>query len=181
MLMNTPQAKIGWTAKPFSLLDPNGKTYNLSDLQGKNGLVIAFICNHCPYVKNIIDRLVNDAKLLQMKGVNVVAINSNDYSYVPEDSPAHMREFAKNNGFTFPYLVDEDQSIAKTYGALCTPDFFGFDKFGELQYRGRLDDARMGNSSNRKAELLDAMLQIAITGNGPPSQCPSIGCSIKWK
>lgn len=181
MLINTPHAEIGWSAKPFSLLDTNGKAYHLSDLQGQNSLVIAFICNHCPYVKSIIDRFVNDAKMLQEEGINVVAINSNDYSYVPEDSPEHMREFAKLNKFTFPYLVDEDQSIAKTYEAVCTPDFFGFDKFGKLQYRGRLDDARMGNSSNRKAELLDAMLQIATTGYGPSSQFPSIGCSIKWR
>ncbi|NQZ79684.1 MAG: thioredoxin family protein [Colwellia sp.] len=181
MLLDTPKAEMGWNAKPFTLLDPDGNSYNLSDLQGENGLLIAFICNHCPYVKRIINRFVHDAKLLQAEGINVVAISSNDYRYVPEDSPDNMRAFAKTNGFTFPYLVDEEQAIAKSYGAVCTPDFYGFNKAGALQYRGRLDDAVMGDATNRKTELLDALLQIAKTGHGPASQHPSIGCSIKWK
>ena len=181
MLLNTPEAEMGWLATQFTLSDPDGKTYQLSELQGENGLVIAFICNHCPYVISIVDRFVTDAKVLQSKGINVLAINSNDYSYVPEDSPDKMRAFSKENGFTFPYLIDEDQSVAKSYGAVCTPDFFGFNKQGELQYRGRLDDARMKNSSTRKTELVDAMIQTADTGKGPTTQHPSMGCSIKWK
>ena len=181
MLLDTPKAEMGWNAKPFTLLDPDGKSFKLSDLQGENGLLIAFICNHCPYVKRIINRLVDDAKLLQARGINVVAISSNDYRYVPEDSPDNMRKFAARNGFTFPYLVDEEQTIAKLYGAVCTPDFFGFNKAGALQYRGRLDDAVMGNSSNRKTELLNALLHIGKTGYGPALQHSSMGCSIKWK
>jgi len=181
MLLDTPKAEMGWNAKPFTLLDPDGKSFKLSDLQGENGLLLAFICNHCPYVKRIINRFVDDAKLLQARGINVVAISSNDYRYVLEDSPDNMRKFAARNGFTFPYLVDEEQTIAKLYGAVCTPDFFGFNKAGALQYRGRLDDAVMGNSSNRKTELLNALLQIGKTGYGPALQHSSMGCSIKWK
>jgi len=181
MLLDTPTAEIGWNAKAFELSDPNGKTYKSSLLQGENGLLIAFICNHCPYVIKTINRLVSDAQLLQAEGINVVAINSNDYRYVPADSPAMMQQFSTRHGLTFPYLVDEDQSVAKMYGAVCTPDFFGFNSDGELQYRGRLDDAMMGDPAKRKTELLDAMQQIAKTGQGPSTQHSSMGCSIKWK
>jgi len=181
MLLDTPTAEIGWNAKAFVLSDPNGKTYDLSHLQGENGLLIAFICNHCPYVIKTINRLVADAQLLQAEGINVVAINSNDYRYVPADSPAMMQQFSTRHGLTFPYLVDEDQSVAKMYGAVCTPDFFGFNNDGKLQYRGRLDDAMMGDPAKRKTELLDAMRQIAKTGQGPSTQHSSMGCSIKWK
>ena len=128
----------------------------------------------------IIDRLVADANVLKNEGINVVAISSNDYRYVPADSPPMMKAFAERHNFGFPYLVDEDQSVGRTYGAVCTPDFFGFNADGELQYRGRLDDARMGDASNRTPELLNAMRQIAKTGKGPAEQTPSIGCSIKW-
>ncbi|EPJ49945.1 MAG: hypothetical protein OFPI_21780 [Osedax symbiont Rs2] len=181
MLLDTPSAQIGWNSRAFELSDPEGKSYKLSDLQGENGLLIAFICNHCPYVIKIINRLVDDAKLLQAEGINVVAINSNDYQYVEEDSPAKMLEFSARYGFTFPYLVDEDQLVAKMYGAVCTPDFFGFNSAGELQYRGRLDDAKMSDPANRKAELLDSMRQISKTGHAANVQHSSIGCSIKWK
>ncbi|MCJ8337349.1 MAG: thioredoxin family protein [Pseudomonadales bacterium] len=181
MLLETPRAQIGWNARPFTLSDPDGNSYKLSDLQAESGLLIAFICNHCPYVLKIIDRLVNDAKLLQAEGINVVAISSNDYRYVAEDSPDMMKKFAIKHGFTFPYLVDKDQSVAQMYGAVCTPDFFGFNRAGELQYRGRLDDAIMGDPIHRKTELLDGMRQIAKTGYAPDIQHPSIGCSIKWK
>jgi peroxiredoxin len=180
MLLNTPMAELGWKAQPFILSDADGKSYSLSDFQGKNGLLIAFICNHCPYVQAIADRLVADANILQSKGINVVAINSNDYRYLPADSPPMMKKFAKQYNFSFPYLVDEDQSVGQTYGAVCTPDFFGFNANGELQYRGRLDNAALGDSSNRSKELLNAMLQISTTGLGPKKQVPSIGCSIKW-
>ncbi len=180
MLLETPNVELGWQAKPFTLADPDGKQYSLSELQGPNGLLIAFICNHCPYVQAIADRFVDDAKALQDDGIGVVAINSNDYRYVPDDSPPMMKRFAEHFGFSFPYLVDEDQSVGKTYGAVCTPDFFGFNAEEKLQYRGRLDDARMGDPTNRKTELLDAMRQIALTGTGPEQQWPSMGCSIKW-
>lgn len=181
MLLDTPKADLGSKAAPFTLSDPTGVSYSLDELQGKNGLLIAFICNHCPYVKAIADRLVEDAKRLQAAGINVVAISANDYLKVPQDSPANMLLFAEQHSFNFPYLIDEDQSVARAYGALCTPDFFGFNTAGELQYRGRLDSAAMGDATNREPELLDAMLAIAATGQGPALQNPSIGCSIKWK
>ena len=181
MLLNTPVCNFGWKAPSFTLKDPDGKVYSLESQIGEKGLLIAFICNHCPYVQAVIDRLVADAKVLQQEGINVLAIMSNDYSYVPSDNPANMKRFAHQHGFTFPYLVDEDQSVGKAYGAVCTPDFFGFNAKGELQYRGRLDDARMGDARNRKTELLDAMRQVITTGKGPQEQIPSMGCSIKWK
>lgn len=181
MLLDTPNAEIGWKAMPFTLADPDGKEYNLDDLKGEKGLLIAFICNHCPYVQAIVDRFVADAKVLQDEGINTVAINSNDYSYVPADSPPMMKKFAAQHGFSFPYLVDEGQLTGRQYSAVCTPDFFGFNANGELQYRGRLDDARMGDARNRKEELLEAMRQIGSTGKGPEEQYPSMGCSIKWK
>ncbi|NQZ32909.1 MAG: thioredoxin family protein [Oceanospirillaceae bacterium] len=181
MLLETPKAENGTTAEPFTLSDPKGASYSMSELQGKNGLLIAFICNHCPYVKAIASRLVEDAKRLQEAGINVVAINANDYNQVPQDSPANMLLFAEKHSFNFPYLVDEDQSVSKAYGAVCTPDFFGFNSAGELQYRGRLDSAAMGDATNREPELMDAMLAMATTGLGPATQHPSIGCSIKWK
>ena len=180
MLLDTPTADLGWKAAPFTLNDPDGNTFSLDELKGENGTLVAFICNHCPYVQAIIGRLVADARALQEEGISVIAINSNDYRYVPADSPPMMKSFAAQHGFTFPYLVDEDQSVGKTYGAVCTPDFFGFNADGELQYRGRLDDARMGDASDRTAELLNAMRQVAETGQGPAEQIPSIGCSIKW-
>jgi len=181
MLLDTPEAEINWSAEDFSLQDPKGNQFQLSDLMGKNGLVIAFICNHCPYVKAVIERFVADAKALQSDGINVVAINANDYSLYPEDSPEMMTKFATEHGFVFPYLIDEDQSVARAYGAVCTPDFFGFNGEGRLQYRGRIDDAGMGEASHRTPELLDAMRLIAATGTGPEQQSASIGCSIKWR
>lgn len=181
MLLETNSDNLGWTAAPFTLPDPSGKSYSLTDLQGENGLLIAFICNHCPYVKAIGDRFSADATVLQNAGINVVGINSNDFKNYPDDSPENMTLFAKKHGFTFPYLVDETQSVAKEYGAVCTPDFFGFNKAGVLQYRGRLDDARMEGGDQRTPELLNAMELVAQTGKGPEQQLPSMGCSIKWK
>ena len=181
MLLDTPQVEIGWQAQPFVLEDPDGKAYRLESLMGEHGLLVAFICNHCPYVKAIAERLASDAKRLQDAGIGVVAINSNDYVAYPADSPPEMKAFADRHGFGFPYLVDEDQSVGRAYGAVCTPDFFGFNKAGELQYRGRLDDAKMGDAGNRQPELVDAMLRIAETGKGPAAQHPSMGCSIKWR
>lgn len=180
MLLDTPVCDFGWKAPSFSLADPDGTQYSSGDLLGPNGLLIAFICNHCPYVHAVIERLVADAKTLQADGIAVVAIMSNDYRQVSADSPARMKQFAAEQGFTFPYLVDEGQHVGQAYGAVCTPDFFGFNSKAELQYRGRLDDAGMKNASNRTPELLNAMQQIAKTGEGPKSQLPSMGCSIKW-
>lgn len=181
MLLDTPICDFGYQAPDFTLKTPTGQTYTLSEQLGDKGLLIAFICNHCPYVQRIADRLAADTQLLMNEGVNVLAIMSNDYRYVEADSPANMQRFAAKHQFTFPYLVDEDQSVSKRYGAVCTPDFFGFNAKGELQYRGRLDDARMGNADNRTPELVNAMRQIAETGQGPKQQTPSMGCSIKWR
>ena len=181
MKLETPICNFGLKAPAFNLADPDGKTYTLNDVMGEKGLLVAFICNHCPYVKAIINRLVDDAKQLQASGIGVVAIMSNNYNEYPDDSPANMKLFATQHGMTFPYLVDETQEVGRAYGAVCTPDFFGFNAKGELQYRGRLDDIGMDkNVETRTPELLNAMLQIAQTGNGPKEQIPSMGCSIKW-
>lgn len=181
MRLDSTVCDFGWPAPQFTLSDPDGVSVNLVDqLEGK-GLLIAFICNHCPYVHAVIDRLVDDIKALQNDGINAIAVMPNDYRSVPADSPSKMRIFAETHGFTFPYLIDEDQSVARAYGAVCTPDFFGFNGKGELQYRGRLDNSRMGDPTNRTPELLNAMRQIAKTGEGPRVQTPSMGCSIKWR
>lgn len=180
MLLDTPICDFGWKAPDFELSDPDGVSHSLTKSMGENGLLIAFICNHCPYVHAVIERLVADAKTLQQEGFGVLAVMSNDYSNVPADSPAQMKLFATQHGFTFPYLVDEDQNVGRAYGAVCTPDFFGFNNKSELQYRGRLDDAGMKDATNRTPELLNAMRQIAKTGNGPQQQTASMGCSIKW-
>ncbi len=181
MLLDTPVCNFGWRAPEFTLKDPSGQSFNMSDNLGERGLLIAFICNHCPYVKAIADRLAEDAKALQADGVNVLAVMSNDYMSYPADSPENMKKFSESHGFTFPYLVDEDQSVGKAYGAVCTPDFFGFNKDGGLQYRGRLDSAAMGDPTDRVPELLNAMRLVAETGQGPKDQTPSMGCSIKWR
>lgn len=183
MLLKTPVVNFGWQAKPFSLFDTNGDAFGLQDLHGGKAFLIMFICNHCPYVKTIIERLVEDIKTLQSEDIRVAAIMSNDYQYMPSDSPEMMRAFAAQYQFSFPYLIDEDQSVGKSYDAVCTPDFFGFNSNGELQYRGRLDNLGMGEggTKHRKTELLDGMRQIATTGHGPQQQVPSMGCSIKWR
>ncbi|UPW19334.1 thioredoxin family protein [Agarivorans sp. TSD2052] len=181
MLLDTPICDFGWKAPNFTLQDPAGNSFTMSEQLGENGLLIMFICNHCPYVQRIADRLAEDTKQLMDEGINVLAVMSNDYRLVAQDSPENMQRFALQHGFAFPYLVDEDQSVGKQYKAICTPDFFGFNNQGELQYRGRLDDARMGDSALRVPELLHAMRQIATTGQGPKEQSPSMGCSIKWR
>lgn len=181
MLLDTPLCDFGWRAPEFTLKDPDGNSFSMIDQLGDKGLLIAFICNHCPYVKAITDRLADDTALLMSEGTNVLAVMSNDYEYVALDSPKNMKKFAEEHGFKFPYLVDKEQSVGRAYGAVCTPDFFGFNKNGELQYRGRLDDTRMEGASDRTAELVDAMRLIAKTGNGPRDQKPSMGCSIKWR
>lgn len=180
MLLDTPICDFGWKAPDFTLKDPDGASFTMSEQLGDKGLLIAFICNHCPYVQAIAERLAEDTALLKAEGINTLAVMSNDYRYVQTDSPPYMKRFAEQYGFGFPYLVDEGQSVGKAYQAVCTPDFFGLNAKGELQYRGRLDDARMGNPAGRKKELVNAMRMIAETGEGPREQIPSMGCSIKW-
>jgi peroxiredoxin len=185
MLLDTPLCDFGWKAPDFTLDDPDGKSYTMSEQLGEKGLLIAFICNHCPYVKAIADRFADDVRELQKEGINVLAVMSNDYSYVEADSPPFMKQFGIQHNFSFPYLVDENQSVGQAYKAVCTPDFFGFNKDGELQYRGRLDDAAMASTElkstqDRNKELVNAMKQIANTGHGPEHQKSSMGCSIKW-
>lgn len=179
MLLDTPICDFGWKAPDFTLQDPNGQPFTMSE-HLENGLLIAFICNHCPYVKTIADRLAQDTDVLMSHGVGVLAVMSNDYRDYAEDSPPRMLEFARNNNFNFPYLVDEDQAVGRAYGAVCTPDFFGLNAAGELQFRGRLDNLRPGQTGERVPELVNAMLQIAKSGEGPQKQFPSMGCSIKW-
>ncbi|MEC8807361.1 MAG: thioredoxin family protein [Pseudomonadota bacterium] len=181
MLLDTPLCDFGWKAPTFSLADPDGNRHCLDGLMGERGLLVAFICNHCPYVKAVIDRLITDAAALAKDGVNTVAIMPNDYASHPDDSPQRMREFAKRHRFGFPYLIDETQQVARDWGAVCTPDFFGLNAAGELQYRGRIDDAKMGEAGSRTEELLQAMRLVAATGRGPEAQTASMGCSIKWK
>jgi peroxiredoxin len=182
MRLETPICDFNWKAPEFTLKDPEGRSLTMSDHLGGKGLLVMFVCNHCPYVKAVADRLGEDAAELIGQGINVLAVMSNDYRDYPADSPANMAVFAKKHGWAFPYLVDEDQSVGRAYGAVCTPDFFGFNKDGALQYRGRLDDAgRDGDPAGRRRELVEAMLQIAETGKGPRQQVPSMGCSIKWR
>lgn len=181
MLLHTPSATLGTPAPPFALPDLSGATVTLDQARGTKGLVVAFLCNHCPYVKGIIERIVLDATALASAGVGFVAIMSNDFARYPADRPERMTEFAAAHGFGFPYLLDADQSIARAYGAVCTPDFFGYDAAATLRYRGRLDSAGMGDPDGRVAELRDAMLAIAAGGAAPETQEASMGCSIKWK
>jgi peroxiredoxin len=181
MLLDTPICDYGWKAPDFTLKDANGNAFTMSEHLGEKGLLIMFICNHCPYVKAIAMRLAADTKQLMAEGINVLAVMSNDYHDVEADSPQNMLRFAKQHGFEFAYLVDEDQQVAKQYGAVCTPDFFGLNHLGELQYRGRLDDARLQDAPNREPELLQAMQMIAAIGKGPKRQTASMGCSIKWR
>ena len=182
MAEQPPICNLGWKARSFSLPGVDGKTYNLADIKGKNGTLVMFICNHCPYVKAVIDRIVRDANELKSYGINTVAISSNDAAHYPEDSFDNMKRFARAHGVTFPYLYDESQEVARAYDAVCTPDFFGFNDKLELQYRGRLDASRReAGPADARRELFEAMREIAETGKGPREQTGSMGCSIKWK
>ena len=173
---------FGQTAKPFVLKSTDGKIISLEDFKGENGTLIMFICNHCPYVKAITKDIVEDCNELKKLGINSIAISSNDPTNYPEDSFENMIEFAKKNEFSFPYLIDETQEIAKAYDAVCTPDFFGYNKDLELQYRGRSRELKnLIPIRDGKSDLYKAMKQIAETNYGPKDQIPSIGCSIKWK
>ena len=181
-LTKTPICDFGKKAESFELKSTEDKIVSLDEMKGKNGTLIMFICNHCPYVKAVISDIVNDCKTLSNMGINSLAICSNDVNNYPEDSFQNMKKFANENNFSFPYLHDENQEIAKKYGAVCTPDFFGYNKNLELQYRGRIRELkglkplRLGDS-----ELYSAMKQISETDKGPLKQVPSMGCNIKWK
>ena len=175
--------KLGTRAPDFSLpAATDGRTYSLADVAGKNGTVVAFICNHCPYVKAVADRMVADAKALAAEGIGFVAISANDVGTHPEDSPENMKRFAEKHGFTFPYLYDESQKTARAYDAACTPEFYGISPEGTIEYHGRLDVGRTDQPPpDAKRELVEAMRMIAKTGKGPADQFNAVGCSIKWK
>ncbi|WP_131111799.1 thioredoxin family protein [Sulfuricystis thermophila] len=178
----TPVCDFGWKAVDFDLPGVDGRRYTLDTVRGPNGLLVMFICNHCPYVKAVIDRIVRDTQELKHYGIGSIAIMSNDPSDYPEDSWDNMVRIAREKQFPFPYVLDETQEVAKAYGAVCTPDFFGFNANLELQYRGRLDESRKETAPEGvRRDLFEAMKQIAQTGQGPREQIPSIGCSIKWK
>ena len=181
--LTTPICDFNQPAINFDLPGVDGQNWTLEKARGPNGLLVMFICNHCPYVKSIQERLVNDTRILRDEfGINSIAIMSNDPNEYAEDSFENMRAISDQFGFPFPYVIDESQAIAKAFGAVCTPDFFGYNKDLHLQYRGRLDASRKETAaSDVKRDLLEAMKQVAETGQGPLEQIPSMGCSIKWK
>jgi peroxiredoxin len=178
--IHPPVCDFGWQAPDFSLVNVDGRRLSRDMLMGQNGLLVMFICNHCPYVKAILPRLIADVRELEMLGINTVAIMSNDPADYPEDSVENMQTLAQEMALPFPYLHDETQQVAKSYGAVCTPDFFGFNNKGELQYRGRFDESRKETAPESTRDLFYAMKQVAETGQGPRQQIQSIGCSIKW-
>ena len=176
-----PVCDFGWRAKEFNLPSVDGKKYTLEEVSGANGLLIMFIFNHWPYVLAILDRIVRDAGDLQKLGVGIAAISSNDVISYPEDSFDNMKKLAANHNFTFPYMYDETQEVAKLYNAVCTPDFFGYNENLELQYRGRIRELKeLKPVRSGESDLYIAMKQISETGNGPKDQIPSMGCNIKW-
>jgi len=180
--LNPPVCDFGLPAIDFDLPGTDGRRYTLADCRGPNGLLVMFICNHCPYVQAVIDRIVRDSRELATFGIGSVAIMSNDVAVYPEDSPENMAQLARRLNFPFPYLYDESQAVARAYGAVCTPDYFGYNASLELQYRGRLDaSGRKPAPADVPRELFAAMRQIAETGQGPREQTASIGCSIKWR
>ena len=187
MAVETPICDFGAAAIDFALsgVGPNGadeRTWTLQECRGENGLLVMFICNHCPYVQAVIDRIVRDTRDLAALGIGSVAISANDAQQYPEDSFDNMRRLAAAKGFGFPYLYDESQQVARAYGAVCTPDFFGYNRDLGLQYRGRLDASRRETApEGTPRELFDAMRQVAETGQGPAEQVASMGCSIKWR
>ena len=181
MAATPPVCDFGWQAPPFRLPATDGQSYALSDVMGPRGTVIAFICNHCPYVLAILDRMIRDAEALSQHGIGFAAICSNDAIAYPADSFPKMIEMAEARAFPFPYLHDADQSVARAYGAACTPDFFGLNADGALQYRGRLDASRRDTGpADLRRDLYEGMRQVAETGYGPDNQVASMGCSIKW-
>ena len=181
MPIQTPICDFGQKAHDFKLKSTDNKIISLDDIKGENGTLIMFICNFCPYVKAVIKEIVSDCKELEKEGVRSVAIMSNDTMNYPDDSFDKMIEFSNDNNFNFPYLIDETQSIAKKYDAVCTPDFFGYNNNLELQYRGRIRELKnLEPVQGGESELLKAMKMIAKSGQGPKDQLPSMGCNIKW-
>jgi len=180
--LETPVCNFGWKAPDFDLGGVDGKRYSLASARGPNGLLVMFICNHCPYVKAVRERIIRDVAELGRHGVGAIAIMSNDPADYPEDSFDNMKRVAEQHRYPFPYVLDATQEVAKAYGAVCTPDFFGFNARLELQYRGRLDASRKEAApADARRDLFDAMAQVARTGEGPREQIPSMGCSIKWR
>ena len=180
--LSPPVCEFGKPAIDFDLPGVDGRRYDLASARGPNGLLIMFICNHCPYVKAIVDRLVRDTRELAAHGIGSLAIMSNDPTDYPEDGWENMVALAREKNFPFPYVLDATQAVAQAYGAVCTPDFFGYNARLELQYRGRLDASRKDTApEGARRELFEAMRQVALTGQGPCEQTPSIGCSIKWR
>ncbi len=177
----TPSGQPGWPAANFDLPGTDGRRHTLESVRGANGTVVMFICNHCPYVKAVIAKIVRDMTGLRQRGVGAIAIMSNDVVAHPDDSFDNMKAFATRHGVTFPYVIDETQDVARAYGAVCTPDFFGFDRDLALAYRGRLDASGRSSDPAAARELYDAMAAVAGTGKAPKVQHPSVGCSIKWK
>tara|TARA_Y100000768_G_scaffold374896_1_gene345122 strand:+ start:433 stop:987 length:555 start_codon:yes stop_codon:yes gene_type:complete len=181
VLTKTPICNFGEKANSFQLKGIDEKIHKLEDHMGKNGTLIMFICNHCPYVKAVVEDIVNDCKLLEKNGIKSLAIMSNDTQKYPEDSFENMILFSKKHKFNFPYLIDETQEVAKKYGAVCTPDFFGYNNKLELQYRGRIKELKdLKPVNNSQSDLLKAMDLVIKTGKGPKDQIPSMGCNIKW-
>jgi peroxiredoxin len=180
--LETPVCDFGLPAPDFALPNVDGRVWTRDDCRGPKGLLVMFICNHCPYVKAVRDRIVRDCRELATLGIGSVAIMSNDPTDYPEDSPENMRRVAEEFDFPFPYLLDETQQVAKAFGAICTPDFFGYNADLGLQYRGRLDESRKEAApAGVRRDLFEAMRQVADTGKGPEKQIPSVGCSIKWR
>jgi peroxiredoxin len=182
MAVSAPVCDFGWRAPDFALPSTEGAMVSLSEVRGEKGTLVMFICNHCPYVLAVLDRIIRDARDLQRLGIGVAAICANDAAAYPDDSFERMKAMARERNFPFPYLHDETQAVARAYDAACTPDFFGFNAADELQYRGRLDASRRETAAaDVRRDLFEAMRLVAETGQGPREQIPSIGCSIKWK
>jgi peroxiredoxin len=182
MAVSAPVCDFGWRAPDFALPSTEGAMVSLSEVRGEKGTLVMFICNHCPYVLAVLDRIIRDARDLQRLGIGVAAICANDAAAYPDDSFERMKAMARERNFPFPYLHDETQAVARAYDAACTPDFFGFNAADELQYRGRLDASRReAAAADVRRDLFEAMRLVAETGRGPREQIPSIGCSIKWK
>jgi len=180
--LTTPVCDFGWKAPDFDLPGTDGRRHSLASARGPKGLLVMFLCNHCPYVKAVIQRIIRDTRELRGHGIGSIAIMSNDPADYPEDSWENMQRIARELDFPFPYVLDETQAVAKAYGAVCTPDFFGFDAGLGLQYRGRLDASKKETApADARRDLFEAMVEVARTGNGPREQIPSMGCSIKWK
>lgn len=182
MAVTPPVCDFGWQAPSFTLPATDGRLVSFADIAGPRGTLVMFICNHCPYVRAVLDRIIRDTRELETLGIGVAAISSNDAKAYPADSFDAMRDLAQTNDFPFPYLYDESQDVARSYGAACTPDFFGFDASHGLQYRGRLDASHKDTApEGLRRDLFEAMKQVAETGQGPADQVPSMGCSIKWR